>query len=105
MTEHARRIQKIDAEIKRLQTRIKELRVERDKSAAMVLKAMDRTGVDTIEGIKRARVTPKKRAPLKPKKARERDALAVLSQIGVPNPERAWASLRATQTARQRTET
>lgn len=102
MADHARRIQKIDAEIKRLQARIKELRGEREKAAVMVVKAMDRTGVDEIEGVKRARVTPKQRAPLKPKKARDRDALALLSQIGVPNPERTWANLRATQTARQR---
>ena len=59
MTDQVSRITAIDSEIKRLQNRIKELKIERSKSSAILLKTMDRTGKDEIGGIKRSKIETK----------------------------------------------
>lgn len=97
MTDQVSRITAIDSEIKRLQNRIKELKIERSKSSAILLKTMDRTGKDEIGGIKRSKIEKKPRKPTKPITQKKKDAIDLFSKTGIQNPEKFWEELQKTQ--------
>jgi hypothetical protein len=96
---YVKSIKSIDEEMTRLRNRMQELRTEKLRIEERLYRIMAKNGVKEYGGVKIDKIKPKiKGEIIKRKKAdKVHDAVTLLSNIGVPDPEGTFAELMATQ--------
>ncbi len=94
-------IEKLNVEIKRMNSRLKELRDRRRQQEKYLYDSMKmwnetKVGNYTLKKLeKKAHPAPKHKR--KGVKAKQRDAMMLFRQIGIPNPENFWREFDKTQ--------
>lgn len=99
MSAHALRIKGLDAEIKRISSRLKAAREERKKHVDRLYQYMTKYGLDNVEGIPIKKVEPKIPKPRKKKAEKREDAIAFLMNAGIADPDGFLEEFEATQRA------
>lgn len=99
---YLREINSIDAEIKRLNSVIKALRVQKRKAQDNLYFYMSRHKLESISDKNKSIsiekfAPPKPRVKSKPKKERKVEAIELFREAGIPNPEEFFEQLEATQ--------
>ena len=92
----------IDAELKRINERSKQLRSQKKRCMTGLYNYMISQGIDrVIDGKKVITINQcdpnKKRAKIKPKKQKKEDAIYLFREIGIPNPEEFYMEFEQTQ--------
>src|SRR5438132_9157142 len=96
----------IDAELKRINERSKQLRIQKKRCMTGLYNYMIAHGIDRVENGKKVitlnQCDPnKKRAKTKPKKQKMEDAIYLFREIGIPNPEEFYLEFEQTQKINQ----
>ena len=103
--QYANQIDSISTEIKRLNDLLKKLRTEKKTAQSNLHDVMKKKGMNEIVSHKGNKITlkqcepPKPRAKPKAKKDKQKDAIELFRNIGVPNPEQFYTEFQQTQKA------
>ena len=90
-------IRSIDRELKILNARAKNLRLQKKASQGHLYKYMKTRNLEEFENIKIKSVAPKQPKPRKPLKARMTDAIDLFRDAGIPDPDGFWQEFQTTQ--------
>ena len=92
-------INSLDKEIKRLNDRLKQLRMQRKNASNNLYNYMNSHNIDSVgygkDSISIKTVEPKTRKKIKPKKERKNETINLCREIGIPNPLEFFEKLEA----------
>jgi len=91
-------IESLKSEISRLREHMRRLTAQKKKAEHNLYNHMERTGLDKVGRITKKSIAPKN--PPKPRKKKadkQRDAIQLFYETGIPDPEAFWDELQATQ--------
>jgi hypothetical protein len=92
-----RKLQSINDALKRNKEHGKKMRNEKRIVSERLYKTMKRHGFEEYGGIKIKNIEPKPKAVRKKLKHKKSDAVALFSQVGIPDPEGFWMEFQETQ--------
>lgn len=94
---YVREIKSIKDELKRMQAKSKSLKEQKKKAETRLYHYMKNQNLEKFEGVSIKSITPKDRTFNKKASEKKHDAIKLLSEIGVPDPEGLWEELKKTQ--------
>lgn len=97
MSELARRLRQLDAELVKANGRVRALRELKAKTTTEIYNFMTRFSINELDGIRIEKVRPKEKVLRKPKAEKEADAVDLCFRTGIPNPETFLRMLEATK--------
>ena len=85
---YVKEINSLDEEIKRLTSRLKDLRSQRKICSEKLYAYMEKNNIESINQgkIKLNKIKPKDRKKTRPKKERTQETIKLLRDAGIPNP-------------------
>ena len=89
--------QSIDAEIKRMNDRLKQLRQQKKEAETNMYKYMEANNMKNYKGIKIEKIKPKVPIKRKPEKDKKKDAVDLFRGAGLPQPENFYEEFKKTQ--------
>ncbi|HSA76203.1 MAG TPA: hypothetical protein VLE02_01540 [Nitrosarchaeum sp.] len=88
---HVHRYNEVTKELSRLAEQAKKLRIHKKDAQKKLYEQMEKYGYESYKGIKRSKIAPpKERKKSKNKNQRQKDAVALLSSLGIHNSEEIW---------------
>jgi hypothetical protein len=97
MSGYVNTLQSLDAEIKRLNRVLRNLRLQKQEQQRLLKDYMETCGYTEYEGVKLDSLVKRQRKPRKKKAEKEADGISLLREIGVPNPGEFYEKFRKTQ--------
>jgi hypothetical protein len=92
-----RQMADIETAIRNLNSKLKELRSKKKSFEKKIYDRMQKRGMSKYGNITLKKVTPKAKSQRKKASEKKKDALQVLSEIGVSNPDDLYQRIMATQ--------
>lgn len=83
--------------MKRCNEQLKDLKVKKKKSEALLYSYMTRNHIEEYKGYKRDKLAPKPKKKTKTQKQKKIAVIGVLTQMGISDPETAWEAIREAQ--------
>jgi hypothetical protein len=96
-TSYVREMKSIKDELKRMQLRSKQLKEQKKKAESRLYHYMKNQHLEEFEGVKIKTITPKDKTFNKKASDKKHDAIKVLYEAGIPDPEGLWEELKRTQ--------
>ena len=96
----ARQIKAIKAEEARLRSHIREIAEQRKRFETNLYRYMNENHIETFEGITIRSIAPKEKVKRIPIKKKKQDAVKLLRDVGIPDPQTFWTELQKTQTSK-----
>lgn len=94
---YVRNLAKIKDSEKRCTSQLKELRQKKKQTEQRLYEYMKKNNLDNFEGYKASKLAPKPKKMVKKKSEKDQDALKIISDVGISDPELFWETLKATQ--------
>lgn len=88
-----RQMHDIDNQLSKLNSRSRELRQKKQQARARLQTLMEKRGIEEYKGYRVTTLQPKSR-PRKKQAEKKRDAIALFTQIGAPDPNGLWDQLQ-----------
>ena len=96
---YIREINSLSQALSRINAQAKSLRQKKRLAESRLYTWMVNHGKDDYKNYKAAKLAPKQKAPRKKEKEKAEDAIRLLTEMGLPDPEDAWQRIRDTQKA------
>lgn len=87
----------VSAELTRLAAKVKSLRAQKKKADELVYKYMVNRGLNEFEGVLRSKLEPKQKKSRAKKGEKEKKALQLFADAGIPDPKQFWKMFQETQ--------
>ena len=94
---YAAEIERLDDEIKRLNTRVKNLKEQRKERRTLLYNHMEKNGIQKCKKITINSVRPKEQTKRKPESQKKQDAILLFQEVGIENPEKFYQDFKETQ--------
>ena len=94
---YIREIESIDEALKRLNTRVKELKAKKQLSRERLYRWMESHHTEEYKGYSARKLAPRPKSVRKRAKEKKADAMRLFSEVGITDPEEFWDALQATQ--------
>lgn len=97
---YARQLRDLSVSLDRLNKQVKDIKKKQLAAKTFLSLWMERNNLEVYQGFKLSKIKPKPKIPRKPAKEKERDALRLFNEVGIPDPTDFWTRLQATQKLR-----
>ena len=94
---YVQEIDSLTAEIKRLNTHVKNLREQRKVAQGHLYNYMESHSLEKYRNHTIASVRPRPKKPRKPESQKKQDAIELFREAGIPDPESFFTEFKATQ--------